>query len=145
MLTEEQTHVLLTALDGLGEEDRLAISYRYFLDFSETEMAEALGWRRRTVKSNLTRALVRMGAQLGRLARLPPTAFALPWVARELAGWSEPQLERGLTALAEHFAALPVHDVSAALIPKLEAGLAGTGSRSIWSQAISELALRWLR
>ncbi|MBV9171951.1 MAG: DUF1002 domain-containing protein [Chloroflexi bacterium] len=133
VLAEEQRMVLLSAMDGLREEDRLAISYRYFFDLSETEMVEALGWRRGTVKSRLARALVRLRGELGELALLPPVAFALPQVAHELAGWNPAQLEHGLGALAGHFAELPVRDVSAALLAKLQAGVAGAQPRNIWS------------
>jgi RNA polymerase sigma-70 factor (ECF subfamily) len=44
----------------LREEDRLVIAYRYFLELSEAEMAEALGVARGTVKSRLSRALGRL-------------------------------------------------------------------------------------
>jgi RNA polymerase sigma factor (sigma-70 family) len=51
---------LLDALNRLGEADRLVISYRYFLEMSELEMAEVLGVARGTVKSRLSRALVKL-------------------------------------------------------------------------------------
>lgn len=51
---------LLSAVNRLREEDRLVITYRYFLDLSEAEMAEALGVARGTVKSRLSRALARL-------------------------------------------------------------------------------------
>ena len=41
-------------------EDRLALTYRYFFDLSEAEMAAALGVARGTVKSRLSRAMVRL-------------------------------------------------------------------------------------
>ena len=63
-LTDEQRRTLLHALDGLHEEDRLAIVYRYFLDLSEAEMAGALDCARGTVKSRLSRALARLRAQI---------------------------------------------------------------------------------
>ena len=59
-LAEEQRCLLLSAVDGLWEEDRLVIALRYFLDLSEAEMAEALGCARGTVKSRLSRALSRL-------------------------------------------------------------------------------------
>jgi RNA polymerase sigma-70 factor (ECF subfamily) len=59
-LAAEQRRLLLAAVDGLREEDRLVIAYRYFLDLSEAEMAEALGCARGTVKSRLSRALGRL-------------------------------------------------------------------------------------
>lgn len=51
---------VLAALGRLRDEDRLVISYRYFLDLSEQEMAEALGVARGTVKSRLSRAMARL-------------------------------------------------------------------------------------
>lgn len=51
---------LLAALRRLGERDRQAIACRYFLDLSEAETAAALGCRRGTVKSRLSRALARL-------------------------------------------------------------------------------------
>jgi RNA polymerase sigma-70 factor (ECF subfamily) len=59
-LADEQQRLLLEALDGLREEDRQAIALRYFLDLSESEMADALGCARGTVKSRLSRALARL-------------------------------------------------------------------------------------
>jgi RNA polymerase sigma-70 factor (ECF subfamily) len=56
--SERQRLVALVA--GLREEDRLAVGCRYFLDMSEQETAEALGWPRGTVKSRLSRALGRL-------------------------------------------------------------------------------------
>jgi RNA polymerase sigma factor (sigma-70 family) len=63
-LADEQRHVLLDALDTLRQEDRQAIAYRYFLDLSEAEMADALGCARGTVKSRLSRALARLRERL---------------------------------------------------------------------------------
>jgi RNA polymerase sigma-70 factor (ECF subfamily) len=40
------------------------IAYRYFLDLSEAEMAEALGCLRGTVKSRLAPALARVRSRL---------------------------------------------------------------------------------
>lgn len=59
-IAAERRHELLTALDTLRDDDRLVIVYRYFLDLSEAEMAEALGCARGTVKSRLSRALDRL-------------------------------------------------------------------------------------
>ena len=55
---------LLTAIESLREEDRVVIAYRYFLDLSEAEMAEALQCPRGTIKSRLARALPRLREQL---------------------------------------------------------------------------------
>jgi len=59
-LASERRDLVLGALRKLREEDRLVIAYRYFMDLSEAEMAEALGVARGTVKSRLSRALVRL-------------------------------------------------------------------------------------
>ncbi len=65
LLTSERREELLAAVNRLGEKDRLAITCRYLLDFSEEETAAALGWRRGTVKSRLSRALGRLRVELG--------------------------------------------------------------------------------
>jgi RNA polymerase sigma factor (sigma-70 family) len=64
-VASERRAVLLEALEGMREEDRLVIACRYFLDLSEEETAAALGWRRGTVKSRLSRALGRLREQVG--------------------------------------------------------------------------------
>ena len=64
VLAEEQRVQLLGALNGLREEDRLLIAYRYFLELSEGEMADALSCPRGTVKSRLSRALGRLRERL---------------------------------------------------------------------------------
>lgn len=56
---------VMQALSRLGEDDRLVIGYRYFLELSEKEAAVALGVRRGTVKSRLSRALRRLRDALG--------------------------------------------------------------------------------
>jgi RNA polymerase sigma-70 factor (ECF subfamily) len=64
VLVAERRALVLRALEGLREEDRLVIAYRYFLDLSEAEMAAALDCPRGTVKSRLSRALERLRARL---------------------------------------------------------------------------------
>ncbi len=59
---------LLRLVGSMSEEDRLVIGYRYFLGLSEDETAEALGVARGTVKSRLSRALVRLREQMGAAA-----------------------------------------------------------------------------
>ena len=56
----ERHSVLLDAVNRLSEEHRLVVACRYFLDLSEAETASALGIRRGTVKSRLSRALERL-------------------------------------------------------------------------------------
>jgi RNA polymerase sigma factor (sigma-70 family) len=68
VLSVEQREELLAAVNELREEDRLVIACRYFLELSEEETAAALGWRRGTVKSRLSRALGRLRAQMGEKA-----------------------------------------------------------------------------
>jgi len=65
LLAAERRRALLAAVDGLREEDRLVISCRFFLDLSERETAQVLGWRQGTVKSRLSRALDRLRAAVG--------------------------------------------------------------------------------
>lgn len=55
---------LSSAVGLLREDDQLVIAARYFLGLSEAETAIALGLRRGTVKSRLSRALGRLHAQL---------------------------------------------------------------------------------
>ena len=64
VLASERRAALLDAVNGLREQDRLVIACRYFLELSETETAETLGWRLGTVKSRLSRALDRLRAEL---------------------------------------------------------------------------------
>ena len=60
VLASESRATLLAALNGLREEDRLTVAYRYFLGLSEEEMATALGCARGTIKSRLSRSLGRL-------------------------------------------------------------------------------------
>lgn len=57
--TERHTE-LLTAVEGLREEERLVVSCRYFLELSEKETAAVLDCARGTVKSRLSRAVGRL-------------------------------------------------------------------------------------
>jgi len=66
LLGAERRGQLIAALDRLAEPDREAIACRYFLDLSEAETAAALGVRRGTVKSRLSRALDRLRTELER-------------------------------------------------------------------------------
>jgi RNA polymerase sigma-70 factor (ECF subfamily) len=54
-----------SALDRLGDDHRVVIACRYFLDLSEAETAGVLGCRPGTVKSRLSRALERLREQIG--------------------------------------------------------------------------------
>ncbi len=64
LVSAERRGVLLAALDRLGDDHRLVLSCRYFLELSEEETAAALDVRRGTVKSRLARALERLRAEL---------------------------------------------------------------------------------
>lgn len=64
-LASERRALVARALARLRDDDRLVISYRYLLELSEAEMAEALGVARGTVKSRLSRALGRLRAVMG--------------------------------------------------------------------------------
>lgn len=59
-LAHDQQQELLMAVNGLSAADRLVIAYRYWLELSEGETADALGIPRGTVKSRLSRALARL-------------------------------------------------------------------------------------
>jgi RNA polymerase sigma-70 factor (ECF subfamily) len=69
-LAHELRQELLDAVNRLRTEDRLVIAYRYFMDLSEAEMAEALDCPRGTVKSRLSRALKRLQGELPERAAL---------------------------------------------------------------------------
>jgi RNA polymerase sigma-70 factor (ECF subfamily) len=65
LLDSEQRDELLAAVERLPEPARQAIACRYLLELSEEETAAALGCRRGTVKSRLSRALDRLRLELG--------------------------------------------------------------------------------
>jgi RNA polymerase sigma-70 factor (ECF subfamily) len=59
-LAAEQARSLMRALEALRDEDRLVVCYRYLLELSEAETAQVLGVPTGTVKSRLSRALVKL-------------------------------------------------------------------------------------
>ncbi|GGT58995.1 RNA polymerase sigma factor [Streptomyces purpureus] len=63
----ERQRLITAALEKLGEDQRQVVIYRYLLEMDEAETAQALGWPRGTVKSRLSRALRKLGGQLGGL------------------------------------------------------------------------------
>jgi RNA polymerase sigma factor (sigma-70 family) len=64
LLSRESQQQLLAAVERLGDEHRDAVVCRYLLDLTEEETAAALGVRRGTVKSRLSRALARLREEL---------------------------------------------------------------------------------
>lgn len=60
----EDRRELLESVERLPELDREVIAYRYFLDLTEAEMAEALGIPAGTVKSRLSRAMTRLRTEM---------------------------------------------------------------------------------
>ena len=65
VLAGERRDALLAAFEGLRDDDRRVLAYRYFFDLSEAEMAIVLNCARGTVKSRLSRALGRLRGLLG--------------------------------------------------------------------------------
>jgi RNA polymerase sigma-70 factor (ECF subfamily) len=63
-ITDADRRTVVAALNRLAAADRLVIALRHFEQLSEQEMAEALGCAPGTVKSRLSRAMVRLRAQL---------------------------------------------------------------------------------
>jgi len=64
VLARERRANLASAVRRLREDDQLVIAARYFVGLSEAETAIALGLRRGTVKSRLSRALIRLQSEL---------------------------------------------------------------------------------
>ena len=60
LLERERQRALLGALNRLSADHRLVVACRYLLDLSENETAAALGIRKGTVRSRLSRALARL-------------------------------------------------------------------------------------
>jgi RNA polymerase sigma factor (sigma-70 family) len=64
----EDTRRLMGLVNALSDEDRLVITSRYLLELSGEETAAALGIPEGTVKSRLSRALVRLRSTLGEVS-----------------------------------------------------------------------------
>jgi RNA polymerase sigma factor (sigma-70 family) len=64
LLDAERRTELLAAIGRLQEKDAAVIACRHLLSLSEAETAAALGWRRGTVKSRLSRALARLRLEM---------------------------------------------------------------------------------
>jgi RNA polymerase sigma-70 factor (ECF subfamily) len=65
LLVADERRTLLEAVGRLGEDHRLVVACRYFLDLGEAETAAVLGCPPGTVKSRLARALDRLRTDLG--------------------------------------------------------------------------------
>jgi RNA polymerase sigma-70 factor, ECF subfamily len=65
LLGHERRRELLEAVDRLPDTQRMAVFCRYFLELSEAETAAAMGTRRGTVKSRVSRALERLATEIG--------------------------------------------------------------------------------
>lgn len=63
-VASERREELLLSVNSLGENDRMVISCRYFLELSEEETATTLGCARGTVKSRLSRAVAKLRASM---------------------------------------------------------------------------------
>ena len=63
-LARGDAEALVRALGRMREPDRIVLAYRYLLDLSEAEMADALHVRPGTVKSRVSRALGRLRSEL---------------------------------------------------------------------------------
>ncbi|HEU5156628.1 MAG TPA: RNA polymerase sigma factor [Streptosporangiaceae bacterium] len=65
VLAGERRGALLKAVDALSDKERQAVVCRYFLELSEAETAQVLGWPRGSVKSRTFRALTKLRGLLG--------------------------------------------------------------------------------
>jgi len=64
VLDAQEREALLRAVQGMQEDDRMVLGYRFFLGLSEAETAQVLGCAVGTVKSRQSRALRRLRDQL---------------------------------------------------------------------------------
>jgi RNA polymerase sigma factor (sigma-70 family) len=64
VVTRESNDAVVTALSRLSRRHREALVLRYWLDLTETEMAEAMGVSQGTVKSHVSRGLDAIAAEL---------------------------------------------------------------------------------
>jgi RNA polymerase sigma-70 factor (ECF subfamily) len=104
-LTTEDREELLAAVAELPEADRDVIAYRYLLDLSEAETAQALDWPRGTVKSRTSRALAKLRTRLGvavavlvcvaLVLALPPTRAAVADAVHRLLRFAGVEVEVG--------------------------------------------------
>jgi RNA polymerase sigma-70 factor, ECF subfamily len=64
-LAKERRGALLRMVEALPDKERQAVVCRYFLELSEAETAQMLGWPVGSVKSRTSRALTRLRRQTG--------------------------------------------------------------------------------
>jgi len=64
VLAREDAEALIRAMNRLRPDDRLVIAYRWLIDLSEAEMADALDVPAGTVKSRLSRAMTKLRTEL---------------------------------------------------------------------------------
>jgi RNA polymerase sigma factor (sigma-70 family) len=121
-IANEQHGALLKILDRQREDDRAVLMYRYFLDLSEAEMAEALACSPGTVKSRLSRALARLRQDLGKAA---PLLALTPNLGTLLGESMSHAVGPVATAPSHDLAALVLHGVAAGGLPS--AGPSGPG------------------
>jgi RNA polymerase sigma factor (sigma-70 family) len=69
VLEAQRRDALLAAVQALPEKDRLVLTCRYFLELSEAETAQVLGWPVGSVKSRTARALARLRERMDVLRR----------------------------------------------------------------------------
>lgn len=72
-ISAQQHAALLQAVAALSEKERLVVTCRYFLELSEAETSQVLGWPLGSVKSRLSRALARLRPAVPAAAPDPPT------------------------------------------------------------------------
>lgn len=63
-LTREDAEALVRAMNRLRPDDRLVVAYRWLLELSEAEMADALDVPAGTVKSRLSRAMTKLRTEI---------------------------------------------------------------------------------
>jgi RNA polymerase sigma-70 factor, ECF subfamily len=63
-LAREDAESLVRAMNRLRPDDRIVIAYRWLLDLSEAEMADALDVPPGTVKSRLSRAMTKLRTEI---------------------------------------------------------------------------------
>lgn len=109
-VANEQHGALLKVLDGQREDDRAVLMYRYVLDLSEAEMAEALACSPGTVKSRLSRALTRLRGDLSKAVPLLAVSPDLGMLVGE-----------SMSAAAAPLSAAPGQDFAAGVVQRVAA------------------------